>query len=608
MPRDSGWVMTLAVGTLLLAPVLANDFPFKIAVYKPWNFAVDGPWNFTQLGSLGIDAFYSPADWTWEKVVPGFHEDRLGSESVLAAANNVAFIAGQYYQQPSWQYIDFNYSRAVDRYGREEEYTPSPIDEAWWLHMMKEPGLHIANLSLHYPITGIVWDMELYYSAGYQPREYTYDNASLAAFLRHRDLSMPPLPSGQIHGYLKSNDLLEAFHEWQGERAYLLAKDLAEAVHAINPRLDLGIMGFVDSWFYWNMLRGFNCSTAFVSAWYEGTYRKYVIDGPEGVDHYLEIWDGYNLNGRFLPGIWLLSPWAMITEIEAAYRHNGALWIYQRDGTPPEEYSRDLARAYGILNRYLFQGKEAVAMGPGSYCPAGLSERPYLGPDSLSILINLNEPGIEPPVGLQIFDSGGSIGYVGQNLSVKTFQAPALTLAPGDLPCIIFGLAKADLERINAFSAISELEALLNYSRIVGLGEVPSIDVALALAAADYREACYGRALEGLLSSRAEAYRWLMDAVWPIVQAGQARPRESRIPVALLSRFTNADKMFSEGKDSLGQMYLYSGLKGWSLSVAEMDLLLIFGVWVLVAAAVHSLHVTGQGSRTCAPVHGLPAR
>jgi len=75
----------------------ADGFPFRRAVYKPWNFGAEGPWNFSEMASLGLDAFYCPADWTWEKAYPGWIERQLGSESILAAANNVTYIAGLYY-------------------------------------------------------------------------------------------------------------------------------------------------------------------------------------------------------------------------------------------------------------------------------------------------------------------------------------------------------------------------------------------------------------------------------------------------------------------------------------------------------------------------------
>jgi len=578
---------TLLLLTLVMeAAFAAEGFPFHRAVYRPWNFDVHGSWNFSELGSLGLDAFYALGDWTWEKSSPGWSEDRFGSESILAAANNVTYIAGQYYLQPMWQYIDFNYSRAVDQYGREEAYTPAPLDEAWWRHMMEEAGVFIANLSLRYPIGGLVWDMEPYYSQGFQPAHYSYDEASLGAFANATNRTLPSLPPAQRHGWLQANGLLEQYKAWSGTKAYLLARNVAEKIHAINPELQLGILGFVDCWFYWSMLRGFNSSTAPVSAWYEGTYRGYVSSGPEGVSRYLDLWQSNQLNGQFIPGIGMISPWAALTSMEASVRETGGFWFYQRDGQPPAEYEAALRAVYGAVDRYIFfRGSQASPLPPFDL-PPGLEARPYLGPDgNVSVLLNEREHGIHPPTSFIITSSRGQVGYFGQNLTPTIWNGTDLTLGPQDFPCIVFGLDQVDLALIRARALVREMEGLLLAHQRLGLGDIPSARDALQIATSHLGAGQYAEATAELTKVRNQTYHAILAEVWPLVEAGIASPKTSVIPLALLSRFSLADRLMSEGKEASGQMYFYWGLRDWSLSVAE-PLLLVFTFLALLSMLV----------------------
>lgn len=567
-PRFAAAALLLTLA--MEAALAAEGFPFHRAVYRPWNFDVHGSWNFSEMGSLGLDAFYAHGDWTWEIYSPGWTEDRFGSESILAAANNVTYIAGQYYLQPMWQYIDFNYSRAVDQYGREETYTPAPLDEAWWRHMMEEAGVFIANLSLHYPICGLVWDMEPYYSQGFQPAHYSYDESSLGAFASATNRTLPSLAPAQRHGWLQANGLLEEYKSWCDMKAYLLARGLAEKVHAVNPKLQLGILGFVDCWFYWNMLKGFNSSAAPVSAWYEGTYRAYVSSGPEGVSRYLDLWRSNQLNGQFIPGIGMISPWAALTSMEASTRETGGFWFYQRDGQPPPEYDDALRAVYGAVDRYIFfSGSEADPL-PAFDLQPGVEARPYLGPGGrVSILLSEREYGVDPPASFTITSSRGQVGYFGQNLTPTIRHSSELTLGPQDFPCIVFGLDRADLELIRARALLREMEGLLSAHQRAGLGDIAFAREALAIATGHFEAGRYGEVVSGLTQARNRTYQAILTEVWPLVEAGTASPRTSVMPLALLSRFSLARRLISEGKEASGEMYLYWGLRDWSLSVPE---------------------------------------
>ncbi len=206
---------------------IATDFAFTRAMY--------GPWNMSELGGVSFDAFYNYFDWTWELYLPGVTEERMGPESVYAAGNNVTYVAGQYYQQPMWSMVTWNYSHAVAPSGVVETYTPSPVDDSWWLHMVEEPALFIANLSLHYPIWGIVWDIELYGHDAFLRKHYSYDNAALREFANATNNTIPDLHPPNRMPWLRNNGLLNEYHDWQEQKAYRLAKGTERKVHAINP-------------------------------------------------------------------------------------------------------------------------------------------------------------------------------------------------------------------------------------------------------------------------------------------------------------------------------------------------------------------------------------
>ena len=86
---------------------------------------------------------------------------------------------GLFYWGGDW----LDYVHAVDYNGEEVPRVPSPVDETYWLGVIVEPALAIANLSLSRPIWGIVWDFELYlYDSSLNAKDYSYDEPALRVF------------------------------------------------------------------------------------------------------------------------------------------------------------------------------------------------------------------------------------------------------------------------------------------------------------------------------------------------------------------------------------------------------------------------------------------
>jgi len=113
------------------------------------------------------------------------------------------------------------------------------------------------------------------------------------------------------------------------------------------------------------------------------------------------------------------------------------------------------------------------------------------------------------------------------------------------------------------------MQGLLSAQERAGLGDILSAREGLMVATAYFEAGRYREAISELTRARNQTYQAVLARIWPLVEAGIASPRTSVIPVTLLSRFSLAERLMSEGKEASGQMYLYWGLRDWSLSVAE---------------------------------------
>jgi len=396
----------------------------------------------------------------------------------VAAANNVSYVVGLYYQAAPWDRLEFNYTHAVHMSGVVEPYTPSPVDRTWWNKTMFEPAVAIANLSLYYPIWGLVWDIELYGHAAMLRTDYSYDLPAIHAFANASNITVPSLKVNGGYSWLKGKGLLGPYHRWLEETVYQMARRTERAVHSINPRLNLGLLGTEDSWHHWAILRGFNCSTASVTAWGEQCYGGW---DSEAVSFFQNKFREYGLNGKYIPGIMpaasSVSFGKFLWELGSAVRQNGVFWLYQYDGDPFTQRGKDwYAKVYGIFDDFVFfKGSDVyplpeVELLPGAYgCP-------YLAPNgTVSLFIFTHEPD-RPfekelvPFGFTIRTHAENLTYVGENLSRRVLHGPDPFLRPEDFPCIVYGLSPEDLVATEAWSLYGELESLLELFDLAGIG------------------------------------------------------------------------------------------------------------------------------------------
>jgi len=526
------------------------------ASHDPGFFhAVYGVWNYSLLGELGFDAVYEEVWWTdgADKALAKFR-----NESVLAAAYNISYICGPYYEVtvPS-----FNYTRAVNANGHVEARTPSRIEETYWHELIEEPGLAIANLSLHYPIWGIVWDMEDYLKEDFTYWDYTFDDLALQGFASDAGISVPSLLPSERQKWLQSQGLLEEFQHWEEQKVYDLARATAHRIYAINPNLTLGILAFEDdSWFHLSILRGFSSAKRPVMAWHEDTYSGYK---KGKIDHNRKVFAQLGINGRVVPGLWslLIPPFQLLNHMEFATRDNGAFWIYQRATDPwilgPEE---DYVTVFRLFQDHIWFKGSPNPKDPFEVFP-GVEIRPNLGPEGVSAILDRGETLRSAVCGIELSPTIANLTYVGENLSVKTLNRSHLT--PDDLPCLVWGLTAEDLRAIRAWGSLRELEELLSVHSALELPELLAFHAALSDSLESFRDGRYDRVISELEPVLEEAYSTVLDQVWPLVEAGFSNPRNSGVPMLVLNRIYTARRQFDEGDQSQGRISLLEGLKEW---------------------------------------------
>jgi hypothetical protein len=96
----------------------------------------------------------------------------------------------------------------------------------------------------------------------------------------------------------------------------------------------------------------------------------------------------------------------------------------------------------------------------------------------------------------------------------------------------------------------------------------------LALAIEHFEAGRYPESELRAASAAIFGYAGSLEVVWPIVQEGLANPRESLLPVPILNRVYNAKRMFEEGEEAKGRIYLLNALREWcEISEAHMVVL-----------------------------------
>jgi hypothetical protein len=478
----------------------------------------------------------------------------------------------KYVKGDKHQPMDEDIVCAVNKMGQSIPYAPSPIDRTYWVRVVEDAAVAVANLSLHRPIWGVVLDLENYRQESidpWHPWSYTYDEPALTRFANISGIMIPPLSPGRRFSWLKENGFLANFTSWQEDEFRQMADETEQKVHAINPNLSLGVLAFADTWTHWSVLEGFSSPFAPVTAWTEETYGGYKIGGDEGMDNYQKLFTEHGLEGMIFPGLWeaLLSPWDMIVNMEAATRHNGAFWIYQHDEGRGEE--EEYVRAYELFNKFIFfnQSKpnpyETIQLFPG------VEGRPYIGPDGCSLLLLPDNLGPVISDHVTLITSQTDLIFTSENLSVIELGTNRISL--GQLPCLIYGLTEDDLLVTQTWNKILELTTLTEYCEKIQINGTSAYREILDRCLNDYNQHKYYEALSLLQELLGQAYTSILSQIMPQIEAGLSSPKNSPIPLTPLIRIGVAKRMFDEG-DEGAETYLLAGLKGWSIAIPETPL------------------------------------
>jgi hypothetical protein len=346
-----------------------------------------------------------------------------------------------------------------------------------------------------------------------------------------------------------------------------MARATEEAAHAINPNLSLGLLGFIDSWHHWTILRAFNSPTAPVTAWTEFTYGGYVVQvrgktGEEGVGFFQDTFEELGLNGKVMPGIRPNQNLGkFLYDLGFAARHNGAFWIYQHNGDPFSVHDPEtFVRMYQIFDEFVFFNTSDVHYLPAFDLPPGATTHPYLGPGGdVSLLVYTF--GDEVPVSFTIPTDSIAITYIGENLTEIILEGPDPVLRPGDLPCMLAGLSPGDLPRIEARALIEEARYFLTTYDVLGLDPLPGSAEALSGAITNYEAGKHAESVSVLVAIRESILSHGLSEIWPMVEEGFANPRDSEIPLDILRLFSLAESQFSRGELRRGELNLIKGFE-----------------------------------------------
>jgi len=542
--------VALLLCLLLFGPIAAAEttLPFSIAVYRPSGFTLDGPKNISTLHEMGFDAYYFNGDWPYEFTSPGWHDRYFPPWAQACAANNMTFIAGQYYVYGND--VPFAYSTAVDQFGNVEPTTPSPVSSGWWKNVMEAGALHIANLSLYYPIWGIIWDMELYDHKAFKHKYYSFDDEALQGFSDDTGKVVPSLPPGQRRDWLRDHGLLEEFQAWEENRAYELAKGLAEKVHAINPKLVLGFFPLQEVWFHWAILKGFGTEEAPAGAW--TGWQTYGGCSRAMAESFISKMEERGIQADFVVGL----GGAPISGFEESVRYSKAVWVYTFGPVSP-----DIQRRVEVMRRYIFFNRTHSEKLPAASLGPDVSARPYRGPGGIvSILLEPYEAGKTLKDNITI-RSSRSTSYIGEKNLTEIVLSPDPTLDTSDLPCIIYGVGEDEWVSTEIRYLLSELEDLRTFYEGIGLGKLENLSAALVVARAEMGQDP-DAALERLLAARQQSYSEVLRRASQLI----SNPGNYTIPPSSRTKLWLADLKASKGQVEQGQMYLYDGFRDWYMA------------------------------------------
>jgi len=254
--------------------------------------------------------------------------------------------------------------------------TPCPLDDQFWDEVVVRRGCLVARLSRTHAIHGFVLDPEMYAAdhTVFDGRGCFCDGC-WADFFKARAAAAPKLAAPERMEHLKQAGLLDSWRQWQSAKAQAMAQRAREAIHAINPKLRLGVL-LLDytQWVFPAWAKGLGTPELPVYAFSETTYSN-------GFTGYIattqQRFRTQGASVTFVPGLWLSQflPKELPGHLARMAHASGGYWLYTTYSLarppaklkggyrllgPHADYWRAIATANTALDRVPTEGKAAI--------------------------------------------------------------------------------------------------------------------------------------------------------------------------------------------------------------------------------------------------------
>ncbi|GAK51906.1 hypothetical protein U14_03152 [Candidatus Moduliflexus flocculans] len=189
--------------------------------------------------------------------------------------------------------------------------TSCPLDAEYWEKSVAQRWETLALLSKQVPFAGIVIDTEMYGSDIVVYEQPCLCDLCWQEFLLAISAADPaqfglfgasPIPAAQRKQFLEEHQLWPQYLNIQEQRLQAIAAQIERRIHGINPALTLGIMAYVDSWFYRGLIRGLGTSaqpvnvfseTFYIRGWSSDVLAEQATIKQDSVATYLPgLWQG----------------------------------------------------------------------------------------------------------------------------------------------------------------------------------------------------------------------------------------------------------------------------------------------------------------------------
>ncbi len=191
----------------------------------------------------------------------------------------------------------------VDGRGEALTRTPCPVDADFWRAVVIRRWQLIAELSRSHDIEATLLDPEMYGADVANFPGYCYCEPCLREFIGYKRLSADVPAAAERVGWLESHGLMDEYQTWKQQRAEAMARQTEQHVHAINPKLMLGVLMLdANNWYANAWARGFGTGAMPVIAFSENTYGT---GATPYLDQTQQRFEQMGAHVLLCPGMWL---------------------------------------------------------------------------------------------------------------------------------------------------------------------------------------------------------------------------------------------------------------------------------------------------------------